>query len=84
MLPVFLYHQGIVHYEFAHEGHTINQDYLNPKMMLKGRFQTVEDIITNTTNDLKVTQQTSYEQCFHKRKRLCKGTTFKGIIFNNL
>jgi histone-lysine N-methyltransferase SETMAR len=43
--------------------------FLFPKLKftLKGRrFQTVEDIITNVTNDLKVIPQTSFKQCFQK------------------
>jgi transposase len=34
------------------------------KITLKGRFQTVEDIITNAMNDLKAIPQTSFKQCF--------------------
>jgi hypothetical protein len=54
------------------------------------RFQTVEDIITNATNNFKTIPQTSFEQCFqigNVRGRgavLCKGTVLKGIIFSKL
>jgi hypothetical protein len=49
--------------------------FLFPKlnMILKGRrFQTMEDIIKNATNDLKVIQQTAIEQCFQSWKRWCE------------
>jgi hypothetical protein len=39
----------------------------NLKITLKGRrFQTVEDFITNGTNDFKAIPKTSFEQCFQK------------------
>jgi hypothetical protein len=45
--------------------------FLFPKLKItvKRGFQTVEDIITNVTNDLKVIPQTSFVQCFQKFKR---------------
>jgi hypothetical protein len=60
------------------------------KIILKGRrFQTVEDIITKVTNDLKAILQTSFDQCFQKYKRRWKsciavqgGLFLKGITFN--
>jgi hypothetical protein len=40
------------------------------KITFKGSiFQTVEDIITNATNDLMAIPQTSFKQCFQKWKR---------------
>jgi transposase len=40
------------------------------KITLKGRrFQTVEDIITNVTNDLKAIPQKSFEHCFQNWER---------------
>jgi hypothetical protein len=38
------------------------------KMTLKGRFQVAEDIVTNTTDELKAIQQTSFELCFQRGK----------------
>jgi histone-lysine N-methyltransferase SETMAR len=41
------------------------------KITLEGRrLQTVEDMITNVTNELKVIPQKSFEHCFQKWKRL--------------
>jgi hypothetical protein len=55
------------------------------KIVLIGRrFQTVEDIITNATNDFKAIPQTSFKQSFLKWKRrweMCiagQGDCFKG------
>jgi hypothetical protein len=46
--------------------------FLFPKLRitLKGRrFQTVEDVITSVTKDLKVIPHTSFEQCLLKLRR---------------
>jgi hypothetical protein len=58
---------------------------LKIKVTLKGRrFQTVEDIIMNVADDLKVSQQTSFEQYFQKWKRqweqciVAQGNYFEG------
>jgi hypothetical protein len=42
------------------------------KIILKGRFQTVEDIITNKSAELRVIQQTSFKQCLRKFERWWK------------
>jgi hypothetical protein len=39
------------------------------KITIEGRFRTMNDIITNATNDLKVIPQTSFKQGFQKLKR---------------
>jgi hypothetical protein len=49
--------------------------FLFPKLRLtlKGRrFQTVEDIITNATKELKAIPQTPFKQCFQKWKKQWK------------
>jgi hypothetical protein len=55
------------------------------KITLKRRrFQTVKDIITNATKDLKVIPQTSFKQCLQKWKKLwerciaAQGDCFEG------
>jgi hypothetical protein len=48
-------------------------NFLFPKLKItlkRKRFQSVDDIITNAKNDLKVTPQTSFEECFQKWERL--------------
>jgi hypothetical protein len=46
--------------------------FLFPKLKItlkRRRIQTVENIITNATNELKVMPQTSFKQCFQRWKR---------------
>jgi hypothetical protein len=46
--------------------------FLFPKLKItlkRKRFQTVDDMIINATNDLKVTPQTTFEECFQKWER---------------
>jgi hypothetical protein len=39
------------------------------KIIMKGRFQTAEDIFTNKSDELRAIQQTSIKQCLWKFKR---------------
>jgi hypothetical protein len=45
------------------------------------KFQTVEDIITNETNDLKAISQASFEHCFQNGKEGGRGAFVSKGLF---